>query len=97
MRRREVIAGAASALFAPRGAFGQAGAKRRIAYLSSHLADDPLNVMRFDDTIYRMLGRELVGLTSEREMILDPASYGRRSVDSMRLPGALIADFRLTL
>ena len=47
MRRREVIAGAASALFAPRGAFGQAGAKRRIAYLSSHLADDPLNVMRF--------------------------------------------------
>ncbi len=57
----------------------------------------PLNVMRFDDTIYRMLGSELLGLTSEREMILDTGTYGRRSVDSMRLPGALIGDFRLTL
>jgi predicted Zn-dependent protease len=57
----------------------------------------PLNVMRFDDTIYRMLGSELLGLTSEREMILDTGTYGRRSVDSMRLPGALVGDFRLTL
>ncbi len=57
----------------------------------------PLNVMRFDDTIYRMLGSELAGLTSEREMILDTGTYGRRSADSMRLPGALVGDFRLTL
>jgi predicted Zn-dependent protease len=57
----------------------------------------PLNVMRFDDTIYRMLGRQLAGLTAEREMMLDTGTYGRRSVDSMRLPGALLADLRLTL
>lgn len=57
----------------------------------------PLNVMRFDDTIYRMLGTELEALTSERDMILDTGTYGRRSVDSMRLPGALLRDFRLTL
>ena len=57
----------------------------------------PLNVMRFDDTIYRMLGSALEGLTVEREMILDTGTYGRRSVDSMRLPGALMGEFRLTL
>jgi predicted Zn-dependent protease len=57
----------------------------------------PLNVMRFDDTIYRMLGSALEGLTAERDMILDTGTYGRRSVDSMRLPGALIGEFRLTL
>src|SRR6185295_18271859 len=54
----------------------------------------PLNVMRFDDTIYRVLGSELLGLTSEREMILDTGTYGRSSVDSMRLPGALVGDFK---
>jgi predicted Zn-dependent protease len=57
----------------------------------------PLNVMRFDDTIYRMLGSALEGLTAERDMILDTGTYGRRSVDSMRLPGALMGEFRLTL
>jgi predicted Zn-dependent protease len=57
----------------------------------------PLNVMRFDDTIYRILGSELEGLTSERDLILDSATYGRRSVDCMRLPGALVGELRLTL
>jgi len=57
----------------------------------------PLNVMRFDDTVYRMLGSALEGLTVERDMILDTGTYGRRSVDSMRLPGALVGEFRLTL
>jgi predicted Zn-dependent protease len=57
----------------------------------------PLNVMRFDDSIYSMLGSALEGLTVERDMILDTGTYGRRSVDSMRLPGALMGEFRLTL
>jgi predicted Zn-dependent protease len=57
----------------------------------------PLNVMRFDDTIYSMLGSALEGLTIERDMILDTGTYGRRSVDSMRLPGALMGEFKLTL
>ena len=57
----------------------------------------PLNVMRFDETIYRMLGENLVGLTAEREMILDAGSYGARSVASGRLPGALVEDFTFTL
>ena len=57
----------------------------------------PLNVMRFDDSIFRMLGSNLLGLTAERELILDPSTYEARSVASARLPGALIEDLRFTL
>jgi predicted Zn-dependent protease len=57
----------------------------------------PLEVMRFDETIYRMLGRNLIGLTREREMILDPGTYFGRSTDSGRVPGALVEDFTFTL
>ena len=57
----------------------------------------PVNVMRFDETIYRVLGDNLVDLTSERELILDAQTYDGRSVHSARLPGALVDDFTLTL
>lgn len=57
----------------------------------------PLNVMRFDDSAYRVLGENLLALTAERDLILDPSSYGERSVGSARLPGALVKDFALTL
>ncbi len=57
----------------------------------------PLNVMRFDDSAYRLLGDNLLGLTAERDWILDSASYGERSTGSARLPGALVKDFSLTL
>jgi predicted Zn-dependent protease len=57
----------------------------------------PLNVMRFDETIYRVLGENLSGLTAEREMILDAGTYFRRSTTSGRLPGALVEDFAFTL
>ena len=57
----------------------------------------PLNVMRFDDSAYRLLGDNLLGLTEERDWLLDSASYGERSTGSARLPGALVKDFALTL
>ncbi len=57
----------------------------------------PLNVMRFDETAYRMLGDNLVGFTQERELILDPDTYFRRKTTSGRLPGALVEDFTFTL
>ncbi|MDJ0522614.1 MAG: metallopeptidase TldD-related protein [Planctomycetota bacterium] len=57
----------------------------------------PLNVMRFDETMYRALGDKLLGLTSEREMILDSQTYGARSTGSGRMPGALVEDFTFTL
>ena len=57
----------------------------------------PLNVMRFDETVFRMLGENLLGLTRERELLLDSGTYGNRSTASARLPGALVEDFVLTL
>jgi predicted Zn-dependent protease len=57
----------------------------------------PLNVMRFDETLYRMLGENLLGLTAGRDLILDPGTYGGRSTSSTRLPGALVKDFTFTL
>jgi predicted Zn-dependent protease len=57
----------------------------------------PIEVMRFDETVYRLLGERLVALTAERELILDPGTYFQRSTDSAHLPGALIDEFTLTL
>lgn len=57
----------------------------------------PLNVMRFDESFYRMFGENLIGLTREREMVLDSETYGGRHTSSARLPGALIDDFAFTL
>ncbi|MBY0274320.1 TldE/PmbA family protein [Candidatus Binatia bacterium] len=57
----------------------------------------PIGVLRFDDTLFRMLGANLIGLTRERETILDPGTYGGRSVGSTRVPGALVDDVAFTL
>lgn len=57
----------------------------------------PMNVMRFDDSLFRMLGENLLGLTRERELLIDSDSYGARSTGSALLPGALIKDFAFVL
>ena len=57
----------------------------------------PVNVMRFDDSIYRMLGENLLGLTCERELLLDTGTYGGRSSHSVELPGALVRGLTFTL
>ncbi len=57
----------------------------------------PVNVLRFDDTIYRMLGTSLEALTAETELILDSSTYGERSLASMRLPGVLLSELAFTL
>jgi predicted Zn-dependent protease len=57
----------------------------------------PVNVMRFDDSVYRVLGSNLINLTAERELRLSTDTYESRSTRSMHIPGALIDDFRLTL
>jgi predicted Zn-dependent protease len=57
----------------------------------------PINVMRFDETLYHMLGDNLIDLTEQREHLFDAGTYGGRSEASALLPGALVEDFRLTL
>jgi hypothetical protein len=44
-----------------------------------------------------MLGENLVGLTADRQLLIDTDPYGSRSTRSARLPGALVEDFRFAL
>ena len=57
----------------------------------------PVTPMRFDDSIYRLLGTELAALTSSAEMLPDASTYGERSTASVRLPGALLNAMMFTL
>lgn len=57
----------------------------------------PVNVLRFDDTAFNLLGEHLVGLTDEAEVLLDADTYHRRSTASARLPGALVESMAFTL
>ena len=55
----------------------------------------PLNVMRFDESIYRMLGEHLVDLTTERDFILDANTYHRRSTEQQSLTRSVDRGFYL--
>ena len=57
----------------------------------------PLDVMRFDETLYRMLGSQLEALTVEQDFLPSTDTYYRRSTDSVRVPGALLKGFEFTL
>ncbi|MBI4081873.1 MAG: hypothetical protein HY423_04610 [Candidatus Lambdaproteobacteria bacterium] len=57
----------------------------------------PVNVMRFDDSLYRMLGENLLGITREREFLFEPNTYFSRSTASWHLPGVLVEGLRFTL
>ena len=57
----------------------------------------PLNVMRFDDSLFRVLGPNLEALGATPELLIDNHTYDGRGTSSARVPGALIRDFSLTL
>jgi predicted Zn-dependent protease len=57
----------------------------------------PVDVLRFDDTVYRMLGSKLEALTAETELLLETNTYGRRELRSSKLPGALVSEMSFTL
>ena len=57
----------------------------------------PIDVLRFDDTAYHLLGDRLEGLTDTAETILDSSTYEHRSMESLRLPGALVSEMTFTL
>jgi predicted Zn-dependent protease len=57
----------------------------------------PVNVLRFDDTLYRMFGDNLEALTAERELLLESNTYGSRTLASATLPGALLSELNFTL
>ncbi len=57
----------------------------------------PLGVMRFDDSLFSLLGEQLEALTAERELLVDAGSYGGRATQSKLLPGALVKSLRFSL
>jgi predicted Zn-dependent protease len=57
----------------------------------------PLDVMRFDDSVIKLLGERLEGLSTERELLPNTLTFRERAVDSSRLPGALLSGLTLTL
>ncbi|HQR10556.1 MAG TPA: metallopeptidase TldD-related protein [Casimicrobiaceae bacterium] len=57
----------------------------------------PIDVLRFDDTGYRLLGSNLEALTTETELLLDSGTYGSRKLMSLDLPGALVSEMAFTL
>jgi len=57
----------------------------------------PVDVLRFDDTLFRMLGTNLEALTADTELSLESVTYGERALSGMRLPGALLSELNFTL
>ncbi|WP_047258169.1 metallopeptidase TldD-related protein [Chromobacterium subtsugae] len=57
----------------------------------------PLGVMRFDDSLFDLLGGQLEALTAERELLADASSYGGRATQSKLLPGALVSSLHFSL
>ncbi|MFU8816043.1 MAG: TldD/PmbA family protein [Pseudomonadales bacterium] len=57
----------------------------------------PIRDLRFDESLYDGLGRNLIDLTDFSEVISDTGTYGARSLGGSRVPGMLIDDFTFTL
>ncbi|SIT50419.1 putative Zn-dependent protease-like protein [Paraburkholderia piptadeniae] len=57
----------------------------------------PVDAMRFDDSLYRVLGCELERIGNEPELLLNDWTWGERATGGMMLPGLLVRSFELTL
>jgi predicted Zn-dependent protease len=57
----------------------------------------PIKDLRFDDSLFRIFGSELIDLTSES--VVDPAvsTYDARALGGKKLPGALLGSLTFTL
>ncbi len=65
-------------------------------YIENGIIKAPIDVMRFDQSIYEILGDRLVDLSEETECLASTDTYQRRSSSSMTLPGILVDGFRLS-
>jgi len=57
----------------------------------------PIENLRFDDTLFRLLGSELEALTRETESQPETGTYAERQLGSCVTPGALLKAMRYTL
>ncbi|RYE95128.1 MAG: TldE/PmbA family protein [Myxococcales bacterium] len=84
--------------FSDRGAGRLTGMTRFATFWVEHgVIVAPAPVMRFDDSLFDLLGGHLEALTQERDFLPDASTYGERQTSSVRLPGALVSGLTLTL
>ncbi|MFN3454452.1 MAG: metallopeptidase TldD-related protein [Pseudobdellovibrio sp.] len=57
----------------------------------------PIQDLRFDESIFNILGQNLIQLTTEQSTFVDVGTYGKRSLGAIKTPGALIKNFNFTL
>ena len=57
----------------------------------------PVDVMRFDDSLYELLGAQLEAIGAVSHWLPDTESYDWRSFGGVRMPGLLVRAMRFTL
>ena len=57
----------------------------------------PIQDLRFDETIYNILGENCLAISDETEVFVDVMTYAKRSLGITEVPGLLIKDFNFTL
>jgi len=57
----------------------------------------PIRDVRFDVSLYDILGANLVGLTNFQETMVNNLTYSSRGLGGQRVPGILVDGFRFTL
>ncbi|HEY4354006.1 MAG TPA: metallopeptidase TldD-related protein [Paraburkholderia sp.] len=57
----------------------------------------PVDAMRFDDSLYGLLGERLEALGAQSDLALSDSTWGQRATGGLQLPGALVKSFELVL
>lgn len=57
----------------------------------------PIENLRFDESLYRCFGENLMALTHDQEFIAEVGTYDHRALGGAWVPGALVEDFTYTL
>ena len=57
----------------------------------------PIADLRFDESLYNILGDNLESITNFSEIIPNVGSYGVRSLGGKEIPGLIVKDFEFTL
>jgi predicted Zn-dependent protease len=55
----------------------------------------PVDAMRFDDSLYGLLGERLEALGAQQDLLLSDWTWGQRATGGLQLPGALVKSFEL--
>lgn len=57
----------------------------------------PIQDLRFDDSLFNLFGKNLIDLTQTQQVFTDTATYLKRSLGAMKVPGMLLQAMNFTL